>query len=153
MPPSASNWLGMSLEFPLCGQLSGHPVMIREDVCPEGKPPKLAHVLMAGEPVLRWPLETTTYLKLHTYGLHLMHIIITECIMGRDMRSQNKLDNVLLSIILLFLIRGTPLSVPFQSPFSLSFGHKWHHKQQNRGLEFYHSGLLPSSVGVYFYLQ
>jgi hypothetical protein len=43
----------MSLEPLFCDQLSGHYIMIKEDVYTEGKVPELVHVLRAGEPVLR----------------------------------------------------------------------------------------------------
>jgi hypothetical protein len=57
----------------------------------EGKILELVHALRAGESVLRWPFETPpphTHLKLHTYGLHLMYVLRTECIVDRDMHSQ-----------------------------------------------------------------
>jgi hypothetical protein len=55
--------------------------MIKEDVCAEGKVPQLVHVLRAGEPILKCPFEIQPHLKTHTCELHIMHAIITECVM------------------------------------------------------------------------
>jgi hypothetical protein len=95
MSPSGDIWLGSPWP-PLCGSLTSH-IMIKEDICAEGKVPEPALVPRAGEPVLRRPCDTPPHLKLHPNGLHLM-CVITKCIVGRDMAVKNKLYNILLSI-------------------------------------------------------
>jgi hypothetical protein len=78
------------------------------------------------------------YLKLHTYGLHLMHVITIDHVMGRDMWVKNKLYSILLPIKAVDHKRDTPLSL-----LSPSFVFKLQYKQENWGLELLCSGPLP----------
>jgi hypothetical protein len=91
---------------------------------------ELSHALRTGELVLRWHFETPPYFKLHSYGLHIMHVILTKCIMGSLMHIQ-KLYNILLVIkainhkkdtLLSPLSASLPLPVsPWQKIGTLSF--------------------------------
>lgn len=95
----------------------------------------------AGKPILRWLFETLSCLNLHPYGLHLLHIMITGCIMGRDLVKISYITYFCQSKLL--IISSTLLSKPLLDPFSPSFGHKLQHEQENGAWGFF---LRPTSM-------
>jgi hypothetical protein len=49
---------------------------------------ELGQGTLSSDDLLRHSPHTHPYLKLHTYRLHLVHVITVQSIMGRDMCSQ-----------------------------------------------------------------
>jgi hypothetical protein len=82
----------------------------------------------------------TQYLKLHTYGMNLMHAIITECVMGRIFTVKNKLYNILLSVETVNHKRDAPFTDTPSAPASTLNNHP----DRKLGLELVHSGPLLS---------